>query len=132
MAKTVEQLLSEARRRIRNATPDEVADTVLSGELLVLDVREPEEFEQGHLPGALNIPRGWLELRADPTWRAHDERLAPDKPVLVYCTVGPRSILAGAALRGLGYTSVTNLDEGLVAWKNAGYPVTQPEGAPAG
>jgi rhodanese-related sulfurtransferase len=132
MAKTVEQLLSEARRRIRNATPDEVADAVLSGELLVLDVREPEEFEQGHLPGALNIPRGWLELRADPSWRAHDERLTPDEPVLVYCTVGPRSILAAATLRELGYTNVANLDEGLVAWKNAGYPVIQPEGAPVG
>jgi rhodanese-related sulfurtransferase len=132
MPKTVEQLLRDAKRRIRNARPDEVADKVLSGELLVLDVREPEEFEQGHLPGALNIPRGWLELRSDPTWRAHDERLVPDKSVLVYCTVGPRSILAAAALRELGYANVTNLDEGLVAWKNAGYPVTQPEGAPAG
>jgi rhodanese-related sulfurtransferase len=132
MPKTVEQLLREAKRRIRNATPDEVADTVLSGELTVVDVREPEEFERGHIPGALNIPRGWLELRADPTWRAHDERLAPDKPVLVYCTVGPRSILAAAAIHELGYANVTNLEEGLVAWEKAGYPVMQPEGAPVG
>jgi rhodanese-related sulfurtransferase len=130
MSKTVEQLVGEAKRRIRSATPDEVADTVLSGELVVVDVREPDEFEKGHIPGAVNIPRGWLEFKADPTWRAYDERIAPDKPLLVYCTIGGRSALAAAALQELAYANVTNLENGFEAWKNAGYPVKRPEAAP--
>jgi rhodanese-related sulfurtransferase len=132
MPKTVYQLLEEATRRIRSATPDEVADAVLAGEFVVVDVREPSEFESGHIPGAINIPRGWLELKADPTWRAYDARLGPEKTVLVYCTVGPRSVLAAAALQELGYADVTDLDKGLVGWENAGYPVRRPEDVPVG
>lgn len=105
MPKTVGQLVEEAKRLIRSAPAEEVADRVLSGELIVLDVREPDEFEQGHLPGALNIPRGWLEFKADPTCPAYDERIAPAKPILVNCIIGGRSALAAAALRELGYAS---------------------------
>jgi rhodanese-related sulfurtransferase len=126
MPKTVEQLVKEAKRRIRSAPADEVADTVLSGEFVVVDVREPDEFEQGHIPGALNMPRGWLEFKADPTCPAYDERIAPDRPILVNCIIGGRSALAAAALHELGYANVTNLEDGFEAWKSAGYPITTP------
>jgi rhodanese-related sulfurtransferase len=132
MPKTVEQLVGEAKRRIRSATPDEVADTVLSGELVVVDVREPDEFEKGHIPGAVNIPRGWLEFKADPTCPAYDERIAADQPLLVYCTIGGRSALAAAALQELDYANVTSLEGGFEAWKDAGHPVKRPEPTPVG
>jgi len=132
MPKTVDQLVNEAKRHIRNAPADEVANTVLSGELIVLDVREPDEFEQGHIRGALNIPRGWLEFKADPTCPAYDARIAPDKPILVTCAIGGRSALAAAALQGLDYANVTNLEGGFEAWRNAGYPITGSEPAPTG
>lgn len=132
MPKTVERLVDEAMRRIRSATPDEVAAMVLSGELVVVDVREPDEFEKGHIPGAVNIPRGWLEFKADPTSPAYDERIAADKPLLVYCTIGGRSALATAALQELDYANVTNLEDGFEAWKDADYPVERTRAAPVG
>lgn len=131
MSRTVEHLVEQARRRIRSASPHDVAASVLAGELLVVDVREPDEFEQGHIPGAINIPRGWLEFKADPTCPAYDDRIAPDTPLLVSCTVGGRSALAAAALHELEYANVTNLERGLEGWRDAGYPVTRPRAAPA-
>lgn len=124
MPKTVEQLVDEARSRIRSAPPGELADKVLSGAVVVLDVREPDEFEHGHIPGAANIPRGWLEFKADPACQAYDERIAPDRRLLVYCAIGGRSALAAAALQELEYVDVTNLEGGFEAWKDAGYPTT--------
>ena len=132
MPKTVEQLVGEAERRIRSATPDDVANAVLSGELVVVDVREPDEFESGHIPGAVNIPRGWLEFKADRTCPTYDEQIAPDRPLLITCTIGGRSALAAVALQELDYADVTNLEGGFEAWKDAGYPVTRPEAAPVG
>lgn len=124
--RTVEDLVDEARRRIRSATAGELADTVLAGELVVVDVREPDEFDAGHIPGAVNIPRGWLEFKADPACPAYDERIAPGTALLVYCSFGGRSALAAAALQELDYANVTNLEAGFVAWESAGYPVRQP------
>jgi rhodanese-related sulfurtransferase len=132
MPRTVEDLVDEAKRHIRSVSPDAIADKVLSGELVVVDVREPDEFAQGHIPGAIHIPRGWLEFKADPSCPAYDERIARDTPVLVYCPFGGRSALAAAALQELEYTNVTNLEGGLAAWQDAGYAITPPEAAPVG
>jgi sulfur-carrier protein adenylyltransferase/sulfurtransferase len=83
---------------------------------LVLDVREPDEHAQGHLPGAVWIPRGLLELRI--------EQAAPDRdrPVIVYCAGGTRSALAAHSLQQLGYQRVRSLAGGFTAWKAAGHP----------
>lgn len=132
MPKTVEQLVDEAKRRILSATPGDVVDAVLAGEVLVVDVVEPDEFEAAHIPGAVNIPRGWLEFKADPTCPVYDERIAPDKPVLLSCTIGGRSALAAVALLELGYEDVTHLKGGFEAWKSTGYPVERPEAVPVG
>jgi sulfur-carrier protein adenylyltransferase/sulfurtransferase len=85
-------------------------------ELVVLDVREADEYEQGHLPGALWIPRGLLEQRI--------EAAAPDRacPVLVYCAGGTRSVFAASTLGELGYQRVTSLAGGFTAWKAGGHP----------
>jgi len=84
---------------------------------MLLDVREKEEFRQGYVPGAVSLPRGFLEMRV--------EDAVPDKntPIVAYCAGGTRSLLAGRILKELGYTNVTSMRGGFTAWKNQGLPV---------
>lgn len=88
----------------------------------ILDVRTKEEFATGHLAKALLIP--WTDK--DFKTRAAKE-LDPKKPVFVYCRSGRRSAEAAAALAELGFTAVQNLEGGIIAWQNAGKPVTKSE-----
>lgn len=83
--------------------------------LLVIDVREPAEFRAKHIPGAVNIPRGVLEFKI--MSKVKDV----DRPVLIYCRTGLRGSLAGQSLKKLGYTNVSNLAGGFVAWEYDGY-----------
>ena len=87
---------------------------------LVLDVREPEEVAQGLIPGAIHIPRGYLELQV--------EAAIPDRsrPVTVYCAAGVRSLLAGRTLRQMGYSDVRSLKGGFSSWKDRGFPYRTP------
>ncbi len=87
---------------------------------LVIDIREREEFEQGHVPGAIFIPRGFLELRIEQ--HAYD----PDTPIVLYCAGGVRSALAARNLQEMGYSHVELLIGGFGGWKSAGLPVTVP------
>jgi len=87
---------------------------------LFVDVREPDEWEEGHIPGAIHITRGRLESRI--------EGLVPDKtrPLVVYCSVGSRSAFATKALGEMGYSDVVNLAGGFADWKRNGFDVTIP------
>jgi rhodanese-related sulfurtransferase len=86
-------------------------------ELIVLDVRERDAYEQGHVPGARLLPRGQLELRAS------DELPDPTRRVLAYCEFGRISTLAAATLREMGFRRAVALDGGLKAWREGGYPL---------
>jgi rhodanese-related sulfurtransferase len=78
--------------------------------VLVVDVRDPAELQAaGKLKGAVNVPRGMLEFRADPESPYHNMAFAPDKTVLVYCASGGRSALSGKTLKDLGYAAVYNI-----------------------
>jgi sulfur-carrier protein adenylyltransferase/sulfurtransferase len=87
---------------------------------LFVDVREPDEWEEGHIPGAIHVTRGRLESRI--------EGLVPDKqrPLIVYCSVGSRSAFAAKALAELGYDDVVNLAGGFNDWKRNGFDITIP------
>src|SRR2546423_9568232 len=89
---------------------------------LFLDVREREEWDEGHLPGATHIPRGWLESRI--------EQSAPDRaqPIVVYCAFGSRSAFAAKTLEELGYQDVASLAGGINDWKRHGFPLEVPAG----
>ena len=118
MAKTYKQIMDEARQVVPEASPDEVKSKLDRGTPpMLLDVREKEEFRQGYVPGAVSLPRGFLEMRV--------EDAVPDKntPIVAYCAGGTRSLLAGRILKELGYTSVTSMRGGFTAWKNQGLPV---------
>ncbi|HSN26534.1 MAG TPA: rhodanese-like domain-containing protein [Kofleriaceae bacterium] len=114
--KTVAQLLAEAARQVAFVEMDEVASRLGNSEFVLLDVREKDAFDAGHLPGAKHLPRGQLELRVD------KELPDPTARILTYCQLGRISTLAAATLRTMGYTRAVALDGGYDAWVKAGYP----------
>ena len=84
---------------------------------MLLDVRERDAFDAGHIPGARHLPRGQLELRVD--------QVLPDPTarIVTYCQFGKISTLAAATLRTMGYTRAVALDGGMKGWREAGYPL---------
>jgi rhodanese-related sulfurtransferase len=123
----LKEMIARARAGARELEPEAVKRGLDAGEIeLVVDVREPGEWQQGHLPGAMNVPRGLLELKADPESRVADPSLARrDASIVVYCTKAPsaRSLLAAETLREMGFANVAVLGAGLNGWKEAGLPV---------
>jgi glyoxylase-like metal-dependent hydrolase (beta-lactamase superfamily II)/rhodanese-related sulfurtransferase len=117
--KTVGQMLAEATAGVPFMALDELAARVQRGEpdLVVLDVRERDAFEAGHIPGARHLPRGQLELRIN------EELPDPTLRILTACEFGRISTLAAATLRQLGFQRAVALDGGMKAWREAGYPV---------
>ncbi len=117
MSKTFRDLMAESRQIVPEWTPDEVRQRLSNGGgYRLIDVREKEEYREGHLPGAVSVPRGFLDMRI--------EEVVPDKdePIVLYCAGGTRSLLAGRTLRELGYTNVVSMSGGFGGWKGAGHP----------
>jgi molybdopterin/thiamine biosynthesis adenylyltransferase/rhodanese-related sulfurtransferase len=115
------ELLAQVRSEIDEiSTPDAHERLQGPGSPLFVDVREPDEWEEGHIPGAIYTGRGRLEQRI--------EGLVPDKsrPLVVYCSAGNRSAFAAKALEELGYENVWNLAGGFSEWKRNGYETTIP------
>ncbi|MFQ5488636.1 MAG: rhodanese-like domain-containing protein [Gammaproteobacteria bacterium] len=117
--KTVSQLISDATKKVSFMSLAEVNRRLNGneGSIKLLDVREWEAYETGHIPGALHIARGQLELRVNNTLPDPTER------IVVYCDYGMISTLAAATLRELGYTRAIAMDGGVSAWQKAGYPL---------
>jgi len=113
---TFRDLLSGAKSRISEVDTAAAAARIESGGVTVLDVREPDEFDQGALDGVIHIPRGHLE--------AQIESRVPDKatPLVVYCAGGVRSAFAADTLALLGYTDVVSMAGGFGKWKDEGRP----------
>jgi molybdopterin/thiamine biosynthesis adenylyltransferase/rhodanese-related sulfurtransferase len=114
---TYRELLQQTRSEISEIDATQARDRIDSGEPVVVDVREQDEWDEGHIAGAVHIPRGHLESRI--------ERLAPDtsRPVIVYCSAGNRSAFAAKTLADLGYEDVVSLAGGFTDWKRNGFPV---------
>jgi sulfur-carrier protein adenylyltransferase/sulfurtransferase len=117
MAKTFRDLMAESRQGVPEWTPDDVRQRASNGGgYTLIDVREKEEYREGHLPGAVSVPRGFLDMRIEET--------VPDKntPIVLYCAGGTRSLLAGRTLKEMGYTNVVSMSGGFGGWKGAGHP----------
>ena len=121
MALTWKQLVEKARAEIREMPPAELENELRNNALILIDVRERDEFMNGHLPGAQFIPRGFLELQI--------EGMAPDRnqAICLYCGGGNRSTLAARSLQEMGYTRVCSLEGGLNQWRKENRPVVFPK-----
>ena len=124
--KTVQDLVAAAKGRIREIDHAELDAMRAKGAPLV-DVREPGEFAQGRIPGAVNIPRGVLEFEVDghPAVNCVKDAALSHRelPVILSCRSGARSALAAAALKDLGFAEPVSLAGGFMGWTNAGQPV---------
>ncbi|WP_027132931.1 rhodanese-like domain-containing protein [Geminicoccus roseus] len=123
MASSVKEMLAAANQAVPRIDRAEAEKLLQSGDVLVLDVRDPAELQaSGKIPGATNVPRGMLEFRADPDSPYHDAAFNRDRTVLVYCASGGRSALAGKTLQEMGYRDVRNIG-GFKDWAEGGGPV---------
>jgi len=117
--KTVAQLLGEAAAKVPFMSLEELADRLGGNrrDMVILDIREKEAFDAGHVPGAIHLPRGQLELRVN------SELPDPTVRILTYCEFGKISTLAAATLRELGYSRAVALDGGMKAWREGEFPL---------
>lgn len=117
-AKSVRELLSMAKNQITEVTPQQVyMDMEAKKKFVLLDVRTEAEFTAGHIPQAINIPRGLLEFRIAKQVKDLNT------PIVIYCRSGARGAFAAQTLETMGYTNVTNMDTAFKGWAKAGYPV---------
>jgi molybdopterin/thiamine biosynthesis adenylyltransferase/rhodanese-related sulfurtransferase len=122
---TYRELLQQARSEISEADARDARELIEKGDAVVVDVREQQEWDEGHIAGAIHLPRGNLESRI--------ERLAPERsrPLVVYCSSGSRSVFAAKTLGELGYDDVVSLAGGFTDWKRNGFPVQMQAGLDA-
>ena len=122
---TYRELLQQARAEIEEVDAERARDLIENGNPIIVDVREQNEWDEGHIPGAVHVPRGHLESRI--------ERVAPDtsRQVLLYCSAGNRSAFAAKTLEEMGYEDVSSLAGGFTDWKRNGFPVDLQSGLDA-
>src|SRR5258708_7898642 len=121
MPKTYSDLIAEVKQAVKTIPLAEVKRRLEQKEPMVLvDVREKEEFREGYIPGAVLVPRQYLEMQV--------EQKLPDRdaPIVVYCAGVNRSAFAAKTLIDLGYTHVEAANPGFVRWKDLGYPMEFP------
>lgn len=129
MAKTVKELVEDANAVVPRITPAQAQEMIAKGGadgVLIVDVREGPEVEQsGKVAGAVHIPRGMVEFRADAESPYFEPAFAKDKPVILYCAAGGRAAMAGKVLKDMGYGEVYNMG-GFGEWADSGGPIDKP------
>jgi rhodanese-related sulfurtransferase len=123
---TPSQMLEQARGTVSEITPAQARERLERGEVdLLLDVREADEWERGHIPGAVHAPRGLLEWYADAASPYAKPALTGNREarIVVQCASGGRSLLAARTLQSMGYTNVVNMVGGFKEWAAQGFPV---------
>lgn len=116
--KTALDLVAAAKARIQEI-PVDAAEAAIAQADVLIDVREPDEYRQGHLPGAINLPRGVLEFQMSSQSAMEPRGLR----IVLYCKTSGRAALAACALQDMGYLDVRSVAGGFDAWKAAGKAV---------
>jgi molybdopterin/thiamine biosynthesis adenylyltransferase/rhodanese-related sulfurtransferase len=120
--KTYRDLVSDAKQAVPEVSVEDVRDRLASGQPMVLiDVRDPDEYREGFVDGAVPISRGFLEFKVQ------DAYPDPETPLVLYCLSGLRSLLAGKALHDLGYRNVASMAGGIRRWKELRLPLVKEE-----
>jgi rhodanese-related sulfurtransferase len=114
-----EELVAEAKKNITEISPEEAANKLQNHEAVIVDVREEDEWNEGHIPNAIHLSRGMLELDIE------DKIPDPNAVIICHCGGGGRSALAAESLQKMGYKNVRSMAGGLKAWKAAGLPTFQ-------
>ena len=114
---TSAQLISKLKKEIKEINVHELAKQ-LKDNVVLVDIREPDEWDQGHVKGAIHIPRGHLELQIE------NHAAKRDQPIALICASGVRSLLGARDLQTMGYNNVVSVVGGFNGWKNAGYAFT--------
>jgi len=114
-----EKLVAEAKKKITEISPSEAAKKSKSGEAVIIDVREKDEWDEEHIPDAIHMSRGTIELEV--------EEKVPDTSAMVFCHCGGggRSALAAESLQKMGYKNVRSMAGGFKAWKATGLPTAK-------
>ena len=118
---TYRDYFAEIKKRVKEATPQQVAELLRGEDVQLADVREKDEWDQGHLPGAVHVPKSFLEQ-----W-AEDRIPDKSKTTVLYCAGGVRSAMAADTLSQLGYTKVISMSGGFNRWKDSGLAWVTPE-----
>lgn len=111
-----EKLVADAKKNITEISPEDAAAKMQNAEATIVDVREKEEWDKEHIPNAIHLSRGTIELEI--------EEKFPDKNAMIicHCGGGGRSALAAESLQKMGYKNVRSMAGGMKAWKAAGLP----------
>ena len=121
----IKEMIDAANAVVPRISPEQTQAMIEKGGVLIVDVREPPELDaSGKVAGAVNVPRGMLEFRADPNSPYHDAAFDKSKTVILYCASGARSALGGKLLKDMGYEKVFNLG-GFQDWVAAGGKVEE-------
>ena len=118
---TVARMVAEAKEHVESLPVERVAAEIEGGGVVIIDVREEDErLLEGALPNAMHVPRGMLELSADPDSPLNREEFDPEGRLILYCSSGSRSALGAYTLQRMGYGNVAHLDGGMMEWKRDG------------
>ena len=123
---SVKQMVSATKKQIRVINMEQFKALVAKKEAdLIIDVRQEDEYADGFVPGAVNVPRGLIEFRI---WKlaGFPDKTDLNKQMTLYCLTGGRCALATKSLQDLGFTNVTSVDMAFDNWVKAGYPVAKP------
>src|SRR5438874_13488585 len=128
MGNASREIMRQARRQVPEWSPSQVHEALANQheagpeqqEIVLVDVREKHEWNEGHIPGAIHVPRGFLELQIE---EAVSDK---SKTVVLYCAGGVRSLIAGTTLQQMGYDKAISMSGGFGQWKGSGYAFVQP------
>lgn len=130
--KKFNQLVDEARKSVKEVFPWDIADRIPDNETLIVDVREPYEYEAMHIKESINVPRGILETACEYNYEETVPELvmARDKEIILVCRSGNRSIFAAEVMQQMGYKNVYSLKTGLRGWADNEYPLIDKNNTP--